>query len=78
MATLCEVFRASKTVEGTYPTNTKWQDSYCNERYVGVNGSTESCYPQSYAEMFNCLDGTGWAYTGIFVGMGFSILGAGL
>ena len=71
----CVAFRASKILDkGTFPADAKWEDSYCNERY----DPADTCFPQSYAEMFNCLDNSGWAYTGIFCAMAFSILGAGL
>ena len=71
----CDNFRS--TFSGTtnsWPENADYALSMCNERY----SATEECYPINYSEMFNCTDPNSWAYAGIFLCMGFSILGAGL
>ena len=70
----CADFRALKSADGTFNIQADYKYSYCNERYT----PGDTCFPRSYGEMFNCIDPNSWAYTGIFAGMAFSILGAGL
>jgi hypothetical protein len=79
--TTCQTFRdLINANDGTIKGNAldvHFEDSYCNVR-ADSSVASGYCHPMSYAEMFNCMDNSSWAYTGIFICMGFSILGAGL
>ena len=43
-----------------------------NPDWVCENGTT-----QYWSEVFDCMDPNSWAYFGIAISLGFSILGAG-
>ena len=78
MTTTCADFRKSfDATTGSWPESADYSNSYCNERYQAADKGGD-CYPINYSEMFNCTDPNSWAYAGIFLCMGFSILGAGL